>query len=144
MTIIHDGTVAEWRPGVTDEPVPGRNPHYLARPHLLSRLDSRPAPVTVVSAPAGWGKITLLRAWTQTQNGRAVWIPPGSRATLWQRARTAVVTAAPALAGRIGQADAADTAAGLSGVLSGAQSPTALVVDDCNDVAGPDVLADLA
>ncbi|TDC39633.1 helix-turn-helix transcriptional regulator [Micromonospora sp. 15K316] len=44
----------------------------LARPRLLRRLDVGSAgPVTLVSAPAGWGKSTLLAAWTRLVGGSA-------------------------------------------------------------------------
>ncbi|MGD9890394.1 MAG: LuxR C-terminal-related transcriptional regulator [Dehalococcoidia bacterium] len=52
-------------------PMPPRNP--LPRPHLLERLDTATArPVTLVSAPAGFGKSTLLAAWCAT-------LPPARR-----------------------------------------------------------------
>ncbi|MFI7607864.1 LuxR C-terminal-related transcriptional regulator [Micromonospora sp. NPDC049366] len=44
----------------------------LARPRLLSRLDAGSAgPVTLVRAPAGWGKTTLLVSWTRLVGGSA-------------------------------------------------------------------------
>ncbi|MET7946512.1 LuxR C-terminal-related transcriptional regulator [Micromonospora sp. NPDC005324] len=46
-------------PAVPPEPV-------VARPRLLRRLDEGSAgPVTVVAAPAGWGKTTLLASWVR-------------------------------------------------------------------------------
>ncbi|MFG3641761.1 LuxR C-terminal-related transcriptional regulator [Micromonospora sp. NPDC047762] len=46
-------------PAVPPEPV-------VARPRLLRRLDEGSAgPVTLVAAPAGWGKTTLLASWTR-------------------------------------------------------------------------------
>ncbi|MGC4814616.1 LuxR C-terminal-related transcriptional regulator [Micromonospora sp. DT228] len=50
-------------PAVPPEPV-------LARPRLLRRLDEGAAgPVTLVAAPAGWGKTTLLATWTRLDGG---------------------------------------------------------------------------
>lgn len=44
----------------------------VARPRLLRRLDAGAAgPVTLVSAPAGWGKTTLLAAWTRLAGASA-------------------------------------------------------------------------
>ncbi|MET7748725.1 LuxR C-terminal-related transcriptional regulator [Micromonospora sp. NPDC005367] len=44
----------------------------VARPRLLRRLDEGGAgPVTLVSAPAGWGKTTLLAAWARLAGGSA-------------------------------------------------------------------------
>ncbi|MET8040314.1 LuxR C-terminal-related transcriptional regulator [Micromonospora sp. NPDC005215] len=50
-------------PAVPPEPV-------LARPRLLRRLDKGAAgPVTVIAAPAGWGKTTLLATWARLDGG---------------------------------------------------------------------------
>ncbi|MEV1330626.1 LuxR C-terminal-related transcriptional regulator [Micromonospora costi] len=44
----------------------------VARPRLLRRLDAGSAgPVTLVSAPAGWGKTTLLASWIRLVGGSA-------------------------------------------------------------------------
>ncbi|MGK5742150.1 LuxR C-terminal-related transcriptional regulator [Micromonospora sp. URMC 103] len=44
----------------------------VARPRLLRRLDAGSAgPVTLVSAPAGWGKTTLLASWARLVGGSA-------------------------------------------------------------------------
>ncbi|WBB67036.1 LuxR C-terminal-related transcriptional regulator [Micromonospora sp. WMMD812] len=44
----------------------------VARPRLLRRLDAGSAgPVTLVRAPAGWGKTTLLVSWTRLVDGSA-------------------------------------------------------------------------
>jgi LuxR family maltose regulon positive regulatory protein len=149
MTIMEDAPSAEWGANWASGPLaPGSGregmPVFVARPHLLSRLDARPAPLTVVSAPAGWGKTTLLSAWIHHHRGRAVRVAPGSRAGFWHRMMTAVAAATPVLSEAIETLDATDGPARLAGVLSRAPSPLAVVVDDCNDVAGPDALADLA
>ncbi|GGO17358.1 helix-turn-helix transcriptional regulator [Micromonospora parathelypteridis] len=50
-------------PAVPPEPV-------VARPRLLRRLDEAGAgPVTLVAAPAGWGKTTLLATWVRLAGG---------------------------------------------------------------------------
>ncbi|MEU1243144.1 LuxR C-terminal-related transcriptional regulator [Micromonospora parva] len=57
-------------PAVPPEPV-------VARPRLLRRLDEGSAgPVTVVAAPAGWGKTTLLASWVRL-GGAAPDVQPG-------------------------------------------------------------------
>jgi LuxR family maltose regulon positive regulatory protein len=35
----------------------------IERPHLLERLDARRRPLTLVAAPAGYGKTTLVNQW---------------------------------------------------------------------------------
>jgi LuxR family maltose regulon positive regulatory protein len=155
MTIIEEAPTGDWRSGpLPDSPaldprpagVPalGRQLFHVARPHLLSRLDARHARLTVVSAPAGWGKTTLLASWTHRQRGRAVWVPGGSRAGFWHRLTTAVASRAPIRSEEAATADPADGPARLAAMLRNTSSPLAIVVDDCNDVAGADALADLA
>ena len=153
MTIIEEAPTEEWRSGPLPRspaldpgpagPAPGQQLFHVARPHLLSRLDARHARLTVVSAPAGWGKTTLLASWTHRRRDRAVWVAGGSRAGFWHRLTTAVATGTPILPEAAAIADR-DGPARLAGLLRYTSSPLAIVVDDCNDAAGPDVLADLA
>ncbi|GIF00837.1 LuxR C-terminal-related transcriptional regulator [Paractinoplanes rishiriensis] len=155
MTTIDEAPTAEWRsgplpnspaadPSPAGVPALGRQLFHVARPHLLARLDARHTRLTVVSAPAGWGKTTLLASWTHRQRGRAVWVDSGSRAGFWYRLTTAVATGTPIVSGAAATADPADGPAQLAGMLQDTSSPLAIVLDDCNDVASPDALADLA
>ncbi|MET0520773.1 MAG: LuxR C-terminal-related transcriptional regulator [Jiangellaceae bacterium] len=155
MTTIEEAPNAEWRsgslpdlltpdPGLAGVPALGRQLFHVTRPHLLSRLDARHARLTVVSAPAGWGKTTLLASWTHLQRGRVVWVAAGGRAGFWNRLTAAVATSTPILSEATATADPSDGPARLAGMLRDTSSPLAIVVDDCNDVAGPDALADLA
>ncbi|WP_330465811.1 LuxR C-terminal-related transcriptional regulator [Micromonospora zamorensis] len=58
-------------PAVPPEPV-------VARPRLLRRLDEGSAgPVTLIAAPAGWGKTTLLASWVRL-GGAAPDVEPGA------------------------------------------------------------------
>ncbi|MEU7752889.1 LuxR C-terminal-related transcriptional regulator [Micromonospora sp. NPDC049171] len=58
-------------PAVPPEPV-------VARPRLLRRLDEGSAgPVTLVAAPAGWGKTTLLATWARL-DGQTPDVDPGA------------------------------------------------------------------
>src|SRR4051812_13313120 len=155
MTIIEDAPTDEWRsgplpnspaldPGPADVPAPGRQRPHVARPPLLPLLAARHARLTVVSAPAGWGKTTLLASWARRQRGRAVWVPAGSGAGFWHRVTTAVAASTPILSEVAATADPADGPARLAGMLGYVSSPLAIVIDDCNDVAGAGALADLA
>lgn len=49
----------------------------MPRPRLMARLDE-PTPLTVIVAPAGWGKTTLLAQWSETVGDR----PPVAWVTL--------------------------------------------------------------
>lgn len=51
--------------------------HLVPRPHLLQRLqEGLAAPLTLISAPAGFGKTTLVSAWLQrqTERSRVAWL----------------------------------------------------------------------
>jgi LuxR family maltose regulon positive regulatory protein len=53
--------------------VPARRPGAVARPRLARRLaEAARAPLTLLSAPAGFGKTTLLTEWLATLDGPAV------------------------------------------------------------------------
>jgi LuxR family maltose regulon positive regulatory protein len=48
---------------------------HVQRPHLLERLDlGRSRPLTLVSAPAGYGKSVLIRSWLETCDIPSAWI----------------------------------------------------------------------
>src|SRR2546429_8368939 len=66
-------------------PAPACPPYYLPRPRLLAQLDAAThGPVTLVSAPPGWGKTVALSAWARARPAteRLVWLgtgpPPGT------------------------------------------------------------------
>ncbi len=48
---------------------------HVHRPHLLERLDQRRSrPLTLVSAPAGYGKSVLLRSWLKSCDIPSAWV----------------------------------------------------------------------
>ena len=54
--------------------IPKLPPNYLSRKHLFHLLD-HPAPsTTVVLAPAGYGKTSLVAEWASTQKDRVIWL----------------------------------------------------------------------
>src|SRR5439155_18183375 len=58
-------------------PAPDCPPYYLPRPRLLAQLDAAThGPVTLVSAPPGWGKTVALSAWARARPAteRLVWL----------------------------------------------------------------------
>ena len=47
----------------------------VARPRLVNLLDFRPLrPLTLVSAPAGYGKSTLISCWAETLDCPVAWV----------------------------------------------------------------------
>ncbi|WP_037359332.1 LuxR C-terminal-related transcriptional regulator [Amycolatopsis orientalis] len=55
--------------------IPPARPGLVARPRLLRLLDAAGAhPVTLVTAPAGFGKSTLVSTWLRTREGPAAWL----------------------------------------------------------------------
>jgi LuxR family transcriptional regulator, maltose regulon positive regulatory protein len=121
----------------------GQPPHHVPRPRLLARLDDAGAPVTLVSSPAGWGKSTLLASWAAARSNRAAWVADGDRQGFWHRVLSAVATTvvdSPSA----GTVTAATGPRRLIEALQSSSTAPAIVVDDCNDAAGPDELARLA
>ncbi|GAA2194853.1 hypothetical protein GCM10009848_60320 [Micromonospora lupini] len=136
-------------PTVPPEPV-------VARPRLLRRLDEGGAgPVTVVAAPAGWGKTTLLASWVRlTEPGSAsspAWVSveagdDGDRlwAYLAAALRTAtgaadddLVTPLPTGPPRPDQLEL------LAAGLAAAEQPVLLVLDDLHRITDPAALTGL-
>ena len=55
--------------------VPRMHPNHVVRPQLLQRLDEgRYRKLTLISAPAGFGKTTLLSAWTAACGRQVAWL----------------------------------------------------------------------
>jgi LuxR family maltose regulon positive regulatory protein len=54
---------------------PSGRPHLVARPRLIARLnESLTRPLTLLSAPAGFGKTTVLSEWLAQVKPRAAWL----------------------------------------------------------------------
>jgi LuxR family transcriptional regulator, maltose regulon positive regulatory protein len=122
-----------------------------SRDRLHARLDAARATcrVTVVSAPAGYGKTTLVASWAERQAPRAAWysVDPGDdpgerdavaadrRVASWLAAAvTAAASGDPAAHGLLAAADAASmgSVTELAAALEGATPPWrgVLVIDD--------------
>ncbi|MFI6820622.1 LuxR C-terminal-related transcriptional regulator [Micromonospora sp. NPDC050187] len=110
------------------------------RPRLLRRLDSgTDGPLTLVRAPAGWGKTTLLAAWARAAGSPPSWlsVEAGDTATrLWSYLAAALgATDLPA--------DRPDHLELLATALAGRDRPVVLILDDLHRVTEPAALAGL-
>ena len=55
--------------------IPRPRPHLVLRPHLVEQLQhGRERALTLVSAPAGFGKTTLLAQWLEESGIPAAWV----------------------------------------------------------------------
>ncbi|WP_371688644.1 LuxR C-terminal-related transcriptional regulator [Micromonospora sp. KC207] len=146
-------------------PTPPPEP-VLVRPRLLRRLDEgATGPLTLVSAPAGWGKTTLLGSWARTVEPAPAWVSVeagDTGARLWSYLAVALRVAAerapdpggpqdrtdpvgPPLPGP-GVADQPprpDQLEGLAAALAAREGPVLLVLDDVHRIADPAALTGL-
>lgn len=114
----------------------------LVRPRLLRRLDEGVAgALTLVTAPAGWGKTTLLGSWARSVEPAPAWVSveagdPGAR--LWAYLTAALHPHAPA-----GDPARPDRLELLAAALAARDRPVLLVLDDVHRVADPAALTGL-
>ncbi|HEY5848815.1 MAG TPA: LuxR C-terminal-related transcriptional regulator [Microlunatus sp.] len=127
----------------------------VARPRLSGRLDrGSEAKLTLISAPAGFGKTTLLTAWlaaADTQDRSVAWLSLDQSdrqpATFWTYVITALQTAVPGVgAGVLPLLQSArppieTVLAAVLNELSVVPNDVDLVLDDYHLVDGPDVRA---
>src|SRR5688500_668287 len=83
--------------------LPRPRPQAVARPRLTGLLDrGADAPLTLVSAPAGFGKTTLLGTWLRDRGRPTAWVSLDERdrdgPTFWTYVLLAVDRAAPGTA----------------------------------------------
>ncbi len=153
---LFDGTI-----DVVDTPIlitklhaPPHRPELVSRPHLLEELDAglrAQRKLTLVSAPAGFGKTTLLSAWLSEKHEEAVaWLALDAEdndpARFWNYVVAALRQHAPDL-GRDALAALRDLhppalpaiLAGLINELAAHPTPLILVLDDYHLVENPAV-----
>jgi LuxR family transcriptional regulator, maltose regulon positive regulatory protein len=120
------------------------------RPRLAGLLDrARDTPLTLVSAPAGFGKTTLLTAWLDGAGRPVAWVSLDGRdrraASFWTYVLVAVDRAVPGSATAAltllhsGQATVETVLAGVVNELSVHDGELTLVLDDYHLADGPDV-----
>ena len=133
--------VAPWF--LTAPPRPRRG--VLERPRISAALDACVAAqeLTIVEAPAGYGKTTALSAWAQTAGtGPKAWLAltgdegaPGALLTgvlaaVMQSTTGATPTTTPRAPGPAGNADLALVQRAILAAVADAAAPTTLIVDD--------------
>jgi LuxR family maltose regulon positive regulatory protein len=134
--------------------IPPARPGRIARPRLLDRLASvTSARLTVVTAPAGYGKSTLLAQWFAAGAGGAGvgWVAlddrDGDPAVLWPSVLDALDGAAPGACAAARQLLAAGeplpvVLGSVADALADVEGHVVLVLDDVH-LAGPEVWPDL-
>jgi LuxR family maltose regulon positive regulatory protein len=120
---------------------------YVDRPRLTGQLDGRDGPgVTLVCAPAGWGKTVLLSAWAASAPEMCAWLglERADPARFWDQVAGAL---------RLTGAVAASTFCDQSGPAVVERlidwshqpgDPVTVVVDDFHELTDPGVLAEVA
>ena len=134
---------------------PATRPGHVPRPDLLARLDDAAGRrLTLVAAPAGWGKTTLVGDWLARRGEGAGWVAldPGDDdpARFWRYVAEALRRAGVPLddqaVGALGaEGDTFD--AGLSALVNAAAAlprPAVLALDDYHAVTSPRVHAAVA
>lgn len=130
--------------------VPARRPATVARSRLTAALDGAVrAPLTLVSAPAGFGKSTVLTEWAATVSAAVAWVSldrrDGDPTRFWTYVLAAVGAAVPGVgpgALQVLEATPASTEAALVALvndLSSMPDDLVLVLDDLHLVESPAV-----
>ncbi|MGE5720629.1 MAG: AAA family ATPase, partial [Nocardioidaceae bacterium] len=133
--------------------IPGRQPNTVARPRLAERLSaSSRSALTVLSAPAGFGKTTLLTEWLATvpADARSIaWLSLDHRdndaARFWTYVVTAIQTAMDGVGSgalQVLASSSPSTEAALAALLNdlnGQSKDLLLVLDDYHLIEAPEV-----
>jgi len=132
--------------------VPQRRANGVSRRRLVDRLDD-PVRLTLIAAPAGFGKTTLVTEWIAGIDSPVAWLSldegDDDAATFWSYLLTAIQNAAPGTATEaltlLGSgASAEDVLATLVNGLHRQSSVVVIVLDDLHAVENPVILSGLA
>ncbi|GAB3068798.1 LuxR C-terminal-related transcriptional regulator [Micromonospora schwarzwaldensis] len=147
-------TMADGPPLLASRLAPPAPPEpLLRRPRLVDRLERGAAgPVTLLLAPAGWGKTTVLSDWAQVQRAgpAPVWVTVAegdSTDRLWAylaAALRAAVAGDPGAGPPVpGDPPRPEQLEALAAALAARERPVLLVLDDLHRVTDPRALAGL-
>ncbi len=135
--------------------VPLPRSRMVSRPRLLEALDEgRSARLTLVCAPTGWGKTSLLAEWAAGQDGPVAWVSldPGDDEPLrfWRYVAGALSAVKPSLPAtaqrRLGSPVVSigdEVLPVLINDLADLREPLVLVLDDYQLIADPEINEDL-
>ncbi|MBX6356736.1 MAG: helix-turn-helix transcriptional regulator, partial [Micromonosporaceae bacterium] len=125
--------------------VPAPPPELVERPRLYARLDDGVrGPVTLLGAPAGWGKTVLLSSWLGAGGGHGypvAWLslePGDGGEDFWRYVHAALTSCGVRLDG------VAETAGPQPAALARLPTPVVLVLDDLDRVTDDRTLEGLA
>lgn len=128
--------------------VPQPRPGLVSRAELIERLRSQGAMAVGVTAPAGYGKSTLLREWARTERRRVGWISldrldddPSALlfllACAYERAVPEQAGVASAMTG-LGVSALGRAAPRVAAMFNRAPAPFVLLVDDLHELRSPE------
>ncbi|MCW2637785.1 MAG: LuxR family transcriptional regulator, partial [Dactylosporangium sp.] len=132
-------------PLLAEPVIPQPPPNLVERPRLFELLDQAVThPLTIVSAPAGWGKTTLLAAWVRAGRapGPVAWFTAEARhcGEFWDHFAAALSTVEP-FARRADDRDGT-----INEIVAALEAPGPLVVvvvDDAHEVSDAQVWTEL-
>ncbi|TDD72739.1 hypothetical protein E1262_02490 [Jiangella aurantiaca] len=116
------------------------------RPRLLELLDG-PQPLTVVRAPSGFGKTTLVSQWVRSRREAGVWMTVdadcATRLGFWRRVHALFRAAGGGLLDGSGTLASEDLRGSVIRLAAAVSTPSVLVVDDIDRIEDRNLLDDL-
>lgn len=143
-------SAVEWEPLISTKiHAPQGKPASITRPRLLKRMAAAAERgVTLVSAPAGYGKTTLLRNWGNTRQEPTVWLSLDSRDNDSTRLGRYLAAACAAAGIRLESDGTASTIGqmvpSLINVLAESETTPAIILDDFHLIESPPIVQGFA
>ncbi|HEX2770978.1 MAG TPA: LuxR C-terminal-related transcriptional regulator [Micromonosporaceae bacterium] len=136
------------RPLLAAKMTPPEPGDVVARPRLFTRLDEAAArPVTLLVAPAGWGKTVLLTSWLRSQDGGrgSAWLTVEARdrlEDLWSYVEAALPTSSRT-EHPVPPPDDHESLVHLAAAIADLPARVTLVVDAAEQIGEPDFVSGL-